>query len=157
MTTFLTFALYSVRISSEFPKSDTVPLITIYFVLSILFPFLSLVWFAIKDDLIKESQSLPLCLTKFSHALKKSIFFCFFTTTSKDDDESKVSKAKLIEKCKKCDLCTKCNSEIDKEKKKKNTKSELEENLDAITYFLFACLFIIILATDLTLWLLIFI
>ena len=46
MTSFLAFIMSSVRISSDIPnQSEYLPLITLYFLLSILYTFIGFMWF----------------------------------------------------------------------------------------------------------------
>ncbi len=59
MTTFLTLAVYSVKVSNDFPKqSKHMPIVTIYFIFGLFITLFSLVWFTIASY-CKEHNLLP--------------------------------------------------------------------------------------------------
>lgn len=52
ITTFLNLAIISVRVSGDIPvQSDYLPLISLFFFLSILYTFISFIWFVIAENL----------------------------------------------------------------------------------------------------------
>jgi hypothetical protein len=70
MTCILTFAVDSVRISSDIPiQSDYVPKITIYFVLSFFYNLFSIVWFKIYNYM-GEKKSIPWILANYCDILR---------------------------------------------------------------------------------------
>lgn len=65
MTCILTFAVDSVRISSDIPiQSDYVPKITIYFVLSFFYNLFSMAWFKVYNYM-SETNEIPWLLEKY--------------------------------------------------------------------------------------------
>jgi len=61
ITTFLNMATISLRLSSEIPvQSEVFPLISLYFMLSIFYTFLSLIWFSICEQ-FKTRKYVPAC------------------------------------------------------------------------------------------------
>ena len=71
LTSFLTMSSNALRVSSQMPiKSDHLPLITYYFFLSLLYSFISFVWFFVIDRL-KSKKSLPASLVKFIMMVKR--------------------------------------------------------------------------------------
>ncbi len=56
MTCFLTFSVTSLRVSGDIPiQSEYLPLITLYFLLSIVYTFLGLIWYFFKGILKKSN------------------------------------------------------------------------------------------------------
>ena len=69
MTIFLTLAIYSVRIASDFPvQGFYIPIISIYFIMGLLITFLSLVWFAYAEY-IRAKKQMPKMLIKLARLL----------------------------------------------------------------------------------------
>ena len=74
MTGFMTFSVYSLRISTDMPvQSDFLPKITVYFILSITYSLITMFWF-IQRNHWANKNSMPEFLEKFAELLKK--FFC---------------------------------------------------------------------------------
>ena len=74
-TTFLNMAIISVRVSNDIPiQSEYLPLITLYFVLSLLFTFISFAWFVYLEYL-KSQKYLPAFTINFFLSLKRKIQF----------------------------------------------------------------------------------
>ena len=71
LTSFLTMSSNALRVSSQMPiQSDRLPLITYYFFLSLLYSFISFVWFFVIDRL-KSKKSLPASFVKFIMMVKR--------------------------------------------------------------------------------------
>ena len=69
MTIFLTLAIYSVRIASDFPtQGDYIPIISIYFILGLLFTFISLLWFTYAEYLRTKIEK-PKMMVKLARLL----------------------------------------------------------------------------------------
>ena len=67
MAIFLTLAIYSVRIASDFPtQSDYIPIISIYFKLGLLFTYISLLWFAYAEYL-RTKKEVPKIMVKMAN------------------------------------------------------------------------------------------
>lgn len=59
MTTFLTFSVYSLRVSGDIPiQSEYVPLITLYFLFSTVFTLVAFLWFLLANH-FKERSTMP--------------------------------------------------------------------------------------------------
>jgi hypothetical protein len=71
MSIFLTYGIYSIRVSSDLPvQSDYLPTISIYYISSILFTVISVFWFYY-FNLMQTSNSIPKFFKNFVRALKK--------------------------------------------------------------------------------------
>ncbi len=80
MTIFLTLAIYSVRIASDFPvQGEYIPIISIYFIMGLLFTFISLVWFAYAEYL-RTKKTMPKFMVKLAHLLSCRRFISWMNT-----------------------------------------------------------------------------
>lgn len=147
MTTFLTFSVYSLRVANDIPiQSEYLPYIFIYFIFSVLYTLLSMIWFMIVNKLSSKVE-LPRGLEVISGVMKK-ILSCNFkqkrenakignaiankkleaipeVVVNIENPKPQINtpvtseQAKLCEiKCLKCDICKKCQTGIDQEKQK---------------------------------------
>lgn len=72
-TTFLNMGIISVRVAGDIPvQSDYLPLITLYFFLSLIYTFISFLWFAIVSFL-KDRKYLPSWLNLLLNSIKNKI------------------------------------------------------------------------------------
>ena len=73
MTTFLTLAVYSLRVSADLPvQSEYFPLISVYFFIGLLLTFISLVWFVVANS-FNVNQHVPYILEKMTGVFLKKI------------------------------------------------------------------------------------
>lgn len=169
MTLFLTFSVYSLRIASDIPvQSDFLPKISIYFILSIIYAQLAMIWFILCNRFTTQGK-LPMYLDMFGDKLKL-IYFCCFTkenekinkTTQIDDSQTNkgLSVANgeqnmntIKHKCNSCDRCNTCDEEHSKTKSKEITKKDVEAKLQAINYLTFSIFLVSIFISQLVVWL----
>lgn len=168
MNVFLALAIYSVRISSEFAsQSEYIPLVSIYFMLGILFTFFALCWFVCKE-LIGKRDEIPKPLNIFANFIRKifkrtrQVEVKSEPKSEENTDSDKNSDLKKPipepvkhELCNKCDSCMKCLNEKDKEKIKKKIKEEKEANVNALNLFMLFVIFTCYFVSYLVIWLLI--
>ncbi|CAF1362402.1 unnamed protein product [Adineta steineri] len=78
MTCFMTYSVYSLNFSNLFPQqSQYLMMITFYFLLSICWTLISMIWFVLCNHFITKGE-MPKLLYSFSEWLQKRIFlFCF--------------------------------------------------------------------------------
>ena len=79
MTSFLTFSVTAVRISSDIPtQSEYLPLITLYMVLSMVYTLIGLICFILIESFTKSKKipaiflKVPFCVKKIKQSLKKN-------------------------------------------------------------------------------------
>lgn len=135
-----------------------------------------MLWFVIANH-FQQKRVIPHFLMKFSKQIKRVIFIFCDDIKSESDSKIKPAKSEIITvkvdeaqesqnengnkvnneklKCAKCDLCKNCLAEVENEKMKKKNIENIESCLSALNYFVFLLMFLIILTTNLTLWLLI--
>ena len=175
MTTFMTFAMTAVRISSDIPtQSDYLPLISLYMFLSIFYALISMSWFVSLNHFTSKKY-LPKIILKVTWIVRKCLFWIFVeekkneTVKVKAVDKNKVGSIKndeakatteaensnevLFKPVEKCNRCGDCTKESEKEKQKKKEQKDLDENLSAFNYLAFFTVFSIMLICNLTIWL----
>ena len=169
MTILMTYSVYSIRISSDMPvESEYLPLVTLYFMLCIMNTFLAFNWFLIANEFLAKSKTPKLltCLASrirsiFSLRLKLKLL-----KRKTDENSSKVSPNTELEtqgnesntsktRCNKCDLCEKCEQKSLSEEEKKVKKELNESNVSLLNYLVWFVLLTFMVASDLTIWLLI--
>ncbi|CAF1194699.1 unnamed protein product [Adineta steineri] len=89
MTCFMTYSVYSLNFSNLFPQqSQYLMMITLYFLLSICWTLISMIWFVICNHFISKAE-MPKFLYIFAGLLQKKVFlFCF--PPPKDDKKKDV-------------------------------------------------------------------
>ncbi|CAF1259712.1 unnamed protein product [Adineta steineri] len=89
MTCFMTYSVYSLNFSNLFPQqSQYLMMITLYFMLSICWTLISMIWFVICNHFISKAE-MPKFLYIFAGQLQKKVFlFCF--PPPKDDKKKDV-------------------------------------------------------------------
>jgi hypothetical protein len=159
MTIFLTQGVYSINVSASFPlQSDYIPTITLYFLLSVLYTFLSLAWFVIAEFL-KKQKNLPFLLEKMI------IFFRNVLTLKKiksitsnkviivQEAVVKKNDSNLLKNsCGKCETCNKCSEEKKAEEILNKAIQENESKINFLNYFVFSLVLISQLITYLIIW-----
>jgi len=163
MTTFLTYAVQSLNIAGFLPvQSQYYPLISIYFLMSLICTFLSLVWFWYSNKHLTENK-IPSSLRVVAKYVKKCLFFIFIPAETNQEimpesdltitnlDKANVSKEieqKEIDKCSKCEiLCSRCvqyKLKDDKEKKEKENNESLIKALNILASFTVFSIFVTI-------------
>ena len=162
MNIFLTFAVYSLRISNDMPiQSDYVPDISAYFLSSIGINMVAFAWVVYLNRCSTKGE-IPRCLEIIAVFLKKSLFCCCFPVEKrKVDDENKIqfykphNNSQFImknKKCRFCDRCETCETDHKKDKDKAKTKKEVDSKLEALNYLVFVLLFIAMLVVQLIIW-----
>lgn len=90
MTSLLTFSVYSLRISGDIPmQSEYLPLITLYFVLSISYTFFSLFWFILANYFLTKTY-LPKLVLLIGDGLHKLNTVKIYTV--KNESEIEINK-----------------------------------------------------------------
>ena len=177
MTTFMTFSVYSLRISTDMPvESNFVPMVTLYFILGISYTFLSFIWFIIANEFITKSY-LPKFLISVASVVKRVLFWKFgeaplwvrqqisTMSTAKvnalpETSDNVINKTNNKEQLDnslgtKSNSCEKCEKEKDTEREKKKKKDSTEANVSALNHFMSLVMLLIVIACNVTIWLLI--
>lgn len=130
MTVFLTFGVYSLRVSSDLPvQSKYFPLISVYFLIGVLYAFMSILWFALANRYLTKN-SVPKCFSPIAFLLKK--YQTSKNVKLKDpvkDEEAeygRICNKYATRKCNKCEDCQVCITAKEKEAIKKRQKEETE-------------------------------
>ena len=77
MTQFMTLATFSVRSQADIaPQGQFLPMITMYYVLSIMYTFIALIWFIVADHWTTK-QNAPKFLVAFAAFIKRILFWIF--------------------------------------------------------------------------------
>ena len=77
MSHFMILATYSVRMQADTsPQGQFLPMITLYYILSIGYAFVALIWFIIAENWTTK-QNVPKFLVKFSVFIKRILFWIF--------------------------------------------------------------------------------
>ena len=182
MTGFLTFAVYSLRISTDLPvQSDYIPKITAYFVFSIAINLLVMLWYVQRNHFIAKGE-MPAWLSAFAVLMKRVFCYCFppeKKVTPKDGIKEKEkpndcqiilisekpqdvpvlpvavaieTKTEVKQKCNFCNRCETCEADLKKEKDKGKNKKEVESKCDALNWFLLVVVFVTITCVELGIW-----
>ena len=94
MSHFMILATYSVRMQTDTsPQGQFLPMITLYYILSISYAFIALIWFIIAENWTTK-QNVPKFLVTFSGYIKRVLFWIFdvepFWKNSKKVEPEKV-------------------------------------------------------------------
>ena len=131
MTIFLTLAIYSVRIASDFPvQGFYIPIISIYFIMGLLFTFISLLWFAYAEYL-RTKKKIPKLMVKFSRLLT-CLPFIYWVNSKQNNKIFAKSVAKSDE------------------------ANDVTHHVAILNYFLFSIILSISLITNFVIWYLMF-
>ena len=77
MTIFMTFSIYSLRVSSDMPtQSQYLPMVTLYFLLGISYTFIAYIWFIIANEFQTKSNT-PQFLMRFAAHVKRVLYWIF--------------------------------------------------------------------------------
>ena len=165
MTMMMTFSVYSLRVATDMPvESNFLPMVTLVFVFSTTYTFLSMIWFIIANEFVTKNN-IPKCLIVFACGIKRVLFWKFNSKKDKKVDlkpekieviitpqsdrlanvETINQLTKLLESlskppCYNCGFCEKCLEEKKSEKEKKKNKELNEENVSALNHSVFLCL-----------------
>ncbi|CAF1179055.1 unnamed protein product [Rotaria sp. Silwood1] len=121
MTCFMTYSVYSLNFSNLFPQqSQYLMMITLYFLLSIFWTLVSMVWF-IMYNYFTTKVEMPKSLYSFCGLLQK-VFFCYFPS-SKTDDKTKQKNGVIVE-----------NGEVNKSGKAENAKASSTQTIECTSF-----------------------
>ena len=88
MSQFMTLATFSVRSQADIaPQGQFLPMITLYYVLSIMYTFIALIWFIVADHWTTK-QNPPKFLVTFAAFIKRILFWIF--------DEESIGRSKKV-------------------------------------------------------------
>ena len=166
MTCFLTYSVYGVRISAEMPtQPEVLPVITIYFYISILHTLVSMLWFVIfnyatdKEKMPPEVlrfaanlQSLASIVREFQRT-KSSVNEANASSAQKDPSSDYEDKIETLSSCGDCDKCAQCKLNALGEKQKSSARKEYERKCHTFNFFVFFMSTAVMVATQLALWL----
>ena len=95
MICFMTYSVYSLNFSSLFPQqSEYLMMITLYFLLSICWTLISMVWFIICNYIITKAD-----MSKFLYifcARLQKLFCCFCSSPSRPDNKAEENKKVIV-------------------------------------------------------------
>jgi hypothetical protein len=110
LSIFLTFSIYSLRISGEIPvQSEYLPMVSVYFIVSVVFILLTLCWVVLENQL-RAKLYLPAWLMFDLRRLNPKSRRMINETKKSDADE--VEEAQSADACEKCEpkRCSSCRS-----------------------------------------------
>ena len=158
MTTFLTFGVYALRISSDLPvQSEYMPLVSIYFNICILYTLISLIWFAIANYFVDKTR-LPKCLKLFAVKIRSILFSRkrVKQMTSQNNEQRHVDDTIIFNLDNLTNKSIIENSKfggLNSEYLKKLEKKEFDSNLNVLNMFVFLFVFIVMIVSNLIIWL----
>ena len=77
MTIFMTFSIYSLRVSSDMPtQSQYLPMVTLYFLLGITYTFMAYMWFILANE-YQTKGNMPQVFAAFVPYVKRTLFWIF--------------------------------------------------------------------------------
>lgn len=127
-------AIISVRVASDIPiQSDYLPLISLYFILSLFYTFISLNWFVLLNH-FRSKNSLP----KFLESL--AVFYKLFCFGIK---EFTCNKNKIR------------SFKADENKNETENNNKFEDLISKINFLAFSLLFVSMFSSNLAIWLVI--
>ena len=159
MTIFLTMAVYSVRISNEFPtQANYVPLVFVHFLMSSLYTFVALCWFVYRDYLERRKEIPNYVMSLFS-SLTKCLSRGPKVESKPEPLQIEVEELaaeevlkKEPEKCNNCDFCEDCLAKKNKDKKKAEEKVHIIRVFNRAAFFILLFMYLI---TYLVIWIMI--
>lgn len=155
MACLLTLTVNSVRVSNDIPiQSDYIPTITIYFVISIFYPFISMFWFVIRNHFEKKCY-LPVKIIRFVD---------FFINCKKCRTKSKhrVVKKEEVSQIEQAyvNSCSQCgqNKTFNDDKNMVNDISKINDRkihsrIALLNFFVLAVFTLCVFASQLAIWL----
>ena len=167
MTTLLTLAVYSLKVSNDFPtQSIYLPYVSVYFTIGYMHTFLSLLWFAVQayslesDRLFCWINAIECFTTRMSEFFAKIIHdsskisatqVILVNVKEENSDESN-NKVLMKRNCNKCDLCCECSAEKNKEKENNKFKKEIKFKCKQVNKIIFSIIFLSTLISYTTIW-----
>ena len=155
MTVFLTFGVYSLRVSNDLPvQSKYFPMISVYFLVGVLYAFMSIIWFAVANSFLTKN-SVPKCLRQIVYLIKR---YQSAKTVKQSESKESVKDEEVdqqIRKCNKCEDCKICLTAKEKEAIKKKQKEETELLVSILNFIFFILMSILMIATNLWIWIVI--
>ena len=151
----MTFAVYSLRIATDLPlQSEYLPKISWYFITSITFNLISMLWFVYQERCRSKSE-IPTWLGYFGEKLKLLFCLCFPPEKEKNKKVAPLGSKNVQEdekKCKFCDRCNDCEKIFKKDDDKKKLKKDVDAKLDAVNHFIFLSILFSIFITQMAIW-----
>ena len=169
MSTFLTLAVYSLKVSSDFPtESRFFPIISIYFIIGIAHTLLSLGWFTI-SNYTKEKQVKPNWWINALANLKTyldGLISKLLGTVMPLKSESKISPniietiqqldlMDLKHKCPNCNLCDTCIQKKQKDDSKYELKKEIDFKCAQVNKIMFSFILFSTIVSYTVIWMII--
>ena len=178
MTTFLTFGVYSLKIAGDITtQSEYFPLASVYFIVAIIYTLLALTWFICANYYLTRNR-LPRWMAFIAKYVKIALFCIFpkekIESKLKEKDVEREGNYKINDSvslnsnlrnrtvivyekpldlgCNKCNMCKNCETNKSKEDIKKKEREILESNVFALNILVFIFLFVIMLSTNLGIW-----
>lgn len=179
MTTFLTFAVYSLKIAGDITtQSEYFPLVSVYFIIAIVYTLVALMWFICANYYVTKNR-LPRWMVFVAKYVKMGLFCVFKPVMKKSDpkfdesrdiddqtgpqiyptNENNLRKRQIIilerlnnPKCNKCEMCKGCEEMKETENSKKKAKELLDSNVLALNFLVLFIVFIAMLSSNLYIW-----
>lgn len=165
MVCFMTYSVYSLNFSNLFPQqSEYMMMITLYFLLSIGWTLISMVWFVMYNELLNRSD-LPRSLDLFCRLLQEIRCSCCHKNNKQEPlpiEETTSNKTNTIvvqsirndidTKCNSCYRCSSCQADHEKNESKTKNKKHHESKCKALNYFILLFMTLFMLASNLSIW-----
>ena len=164
MTTLLTLAVYSLKVSNDFPtQSIYLPYVSIYFTIGYMHTFLSLLWFAIQayslecEKLFCWINAIGCFITRlsdffFKKANKPSTISAKQVILVTEENSEESNKILMKKNCINCDLCCACSLEKNKETENNKFKKEIKFKCKQVNKIIFSIIFLSTLISYTTIW-----
>ncbi len=159
LTTFLTYGIYSLRVASDLPvQSQYFPIISYYFLFSIFYTLIIMIWFIIANQLL-ISKEIPYFFDKLANLL--SYLKCCkwqaskVVVNSKKEDVDNSTDDSSATRCFKCQECSFCLIKKKNDTIEQNNKSKHEFKIKILNDFFFLFMVFLFISTNLIIWILI--
>ena len=160
MTILLTLAVYSVRISSDFPtQSLYLPYVSVYFTIGYLHTFSTLLWLCVQSYMIERKIMFWWVFYIAYFQSKIDLFFTILVRLFKSLKKTKKQEPKvgldpvpMKQVCNKCDMCINCLKDKNKVKENEDSLKFLKFRCEQVNIVVFSTIFLSTLISYTAIW-----
>jgi len=132
ISTFLSYGILSIRVSSDIPiQSSYLPLISLFFIMNIVFSFVAFGWFVLVHN-FRTKNYMPLFILKTFKRFKNLEQFLFNKSKKNKSQPKNSAKTEEIE-----EFCDK--------KEIKSFESDLQSEISSLNFIAFILIFLVML------------
>ena len=160
MTILLTLAVYSLKVSSDFPtQSLYLPYVSVYFTIGYLQTFLTLMWLCVQSYML-ERKTIFWWIHVLAYLKEKiDLLFTILVTlfknlknTKKQDPKVSMKPAPMKQVCNKCDMCINCLKDKNKAKASDDSFKVKKFKCEQVNKIVFSIIFLFTFISYITIW-----